>query len=479
MSAAHALIGELLVQARLITAAQLQEALDLQRTGSGKICQILIGLGYLTEADLLAWLADDGTEAGVDTGLFVINPALMAFVPKEFAYRHQVLPLERAGDRLTLAVAGPLNPSTPAALQAHTGLEVRPVLCSREAVQAAITQYYGSPAHGTFHWAQTEGPAGPAISLAHPMEARSHAGTPAAARPGVEAVRLQNMLTVLESLGQFPLLPETHMRILSLLDDPECELRDLTALIEQDPTLTANVLKLANSALYAARNGFADVGRAVVYLGLQQLRCTVLASSVLQQLSNQDERDLTGMFQDSYRCGLLAKIICDTIRFGDADLAFTAGLLATIGRIALLLFSEGYVGLIEDALDTSADACDFGKRTQARVRAEERVLGISTSELGYFLAQHWRLPATLTATIRFHDRLDRTPDPPPLAVAVALAQCCLQSDDCVGTFGDPQADPELAWFLAALGQTDTLLAPIEERYRAAIERTPTFVLTPG
>ncbi len=466
------LIGQLLVDSGVITESQLQEALALQPRREGKICQILMSLGYLTEEALLRSLGDQSIDAPIDVEPFVISPSLMAFVPKTFAYKHEVLPLERAGDRLTLAMAGPLNASAPAVLQEHTGLHVRPVLCDRNAVHAAIAQYYGAPDPHTFAWAEKDAAPPSSIALPHPHAVRRDAGTPAEAFPGAEAIRLRNMLIIIDSLEAFPLLPETHLRVLKELDDPEVAIRDIAPLIERDPTLAANILKLANSAAYVTRDGFASLQQAVVFLGLRQLRSTVLASSVLQLLSASAHVDLTEMFQASYHCGVLAKIICETTKIGEPDVAFTAGLLANIGRIALRMFSEEYETHIDRAMRPVESTAAYLQRSHSRVDMEEAILGVSASELGYHLAQHWRLPDVLADTIRFHDRLDRVAEPPPQTLAVALAAYCLASDAATATFGEPATDAELAWLIAAVGQQPTVLTVIEQQYRLALERTP-------
>lgn len=465
------MIGALLVKSGAITAEQLREGLNLQMRREGKICQILMSLGYLTETQLLECLGNQNGFTKLSVEPYVISPALMAFVPSEFAVAHEVMPLDRVQERLTLALGGPYDTRTPEVLERQTGLSVRSVLCARRAVRAAISQYYDLDEQTVLELLGT--PAS-TVRIAIPDSASDTRAWGGAAETlvGPEAVRLRNALDIISTLDAFPLLPETHLQLLERMDDPEADLDQMVPIIEHDPTLSANILKLANSAAYGTHGGLDDIRRAVIFLGMRQLRSTVLACAVLHRLSVKAECDLTGAFHEAYQLGLLTKIVCDTARYGDRDAAFTAGLLANLGRIALRIYSPEYVALIDRVhTATSRESTETPgvQRTHTRLRAEEAVMGVSGSELGYHLAARWGLPASLTDTIRFHDRLDRVKTPPPLAVAVALAEYCLARDEETGTFGDPAGDAELAWLLMALDRPAAVLRDIEDEYRGGVE----------
>jgi len=433
-------IGELLIESQVITLRQLEEALAMQKRCGGRICQILISLGHLTEQQLSECLQSPGARQLAQTDQYYINPALTQVVPAKFAHTCGVLPLGRESSTLTMAMAGPYDEKVPTALTKKTHLNVRTILANRQTVERAIEQYYG------------------------PRIADESARAFHEIKLGPEALRLRNVLLILEYLDKFPLLPDTYVRLMERIIDPEVEIESLTPLIEQDPTLTSNLLKLANSAAYNRNGQFDGVHRAVVFLGLRQLQSMVRACAVMTNLKAEADFDLHVMFAASYRCGMLTKIVCDVTRFGDPDVAFTAGLLSNIGQIVLRMFSEEYFQLIEERARTEDAESSYLQRFSRHVHAEESVLGISTSELGYQLAHRWKLPETLADTIRYHDRLDRIAEPPPITIAVALAKYCLRSLEHEAHFGNAMDDPELAWLLAAMGQSPEVLSEIEERY---------------
>lgn len=429
-------IGEILLEHGVISKEQLQEALALQKTREGKLGQILMSLGYLSERDLLECLSKEGGVTSVDISNYAIDPALTQYVPREFAWRHEVMPMDLMRHNLTLAMAVPLDLATRNDLEAQTGFTIRAVLCERSAVMGAIEQYYGI---------ETDEPT---VGVAPPGEP--------VVMPGPETVRLKNLMSLIDALDTFPLLPDVHLKLLNRLEDPEVPMDELTGLVERDPALTANVLRIANSAAYASRDGISRIDIAITRMGFLELRHTVMASAVMQRLSERAAVDVTALFDESHQLGLLSRILSERAQAPDRDAAHTAGLLSNIGRIALHVFSPEYESRVREAARAEPH--------ESRAQIEERLLGICASELGYHLAEHWRLPVPLANAIRYHDRLDHLDDPPPVTVAVAAAHACLERFVAVGSFGPLEEAPALAHLLALLGLPEKALEPMQSRF---------------
>ena len=448
-------IGELLVAQGAVTEEQLAEGLQLQKERGGKICQVLINLGYLTEESLLEVLGSTKGVVSVKLRHYTIDPDLTEHIPKEFAIQHEVMPLDKLGRLLTVAMAVPLDTATQEALQVMTGLRIRAILCSRSDVHAAITQYYGEisdDAHGV-PTARTAAVAAESVQI-------GEAAVPEDVLPGPESIRLKGVLHILETVDAIPLLPEVHQRLMERLDDPEVSMEELSILVEQDPTLATNVLRLANSAAYAATSAFDSVQRAIAFVGLRELRGIVVGAAVLETISAEAGYDLNRMFLTSFHCALLTRIVVDAAKGSDRNVAFTAGLLHNLGEIVIRIFSA------ERAAQVDTTVQETGR---PRHEVEEELLGIAGSEAGYHLATRWSIPENLAQAIRFHDRLDRTEAAPPLAVAVALALRCIEHDDRELTFGDPAADAEFAALLGRAGLAPTDVPRMENTYRAALE----------
>ena len=452
------LIGEILLEQDAITPDQLTEALRLQKKRGGRVVHLLINLGHLSEEKLLECLGGQQGISSVNIRQYAINPALIEYIPAQFAYQFEVMPLDRLGTNLTVAMAMPLDHATRAQLEELTHLRVRAVLCSRSDVRATIEQYYGVSPLDMQTPGDDAGPSGARPSGQALPEDRQ-------VRTGPEAVRLKYVLDILETVDAFPLLPRVHAHVMQMLDDPDVSVEGVGTVIEQDPTLAANVLRLANSAAYAARNRFDGVRRATAYIGLRELHSVVISSGVLQVLSEKTSMDLDALFRQAYRCGLLTKIIADAAKVGDRELAFTAGLLHDMGRIVLRYFSRERLIQIDDIV------ADTDRR---RAEVEEEVIGITASEVAYHLMQRWNMPDTLEQAIRFHDRLDSIPDPPPVSLAIALALHCVRQDAAKQPFTDLDAEGVTASLLKRLGMKRATLDRVEDLYREALDNAPPF-----
>jgi type IV pilus assembly protein PilB len=142
-------IGEIMVQAGVITSEQLQEALQHQRQNGGKLGAILIGKGLLSEAQLIGFLAQQCGIQFVELGeASKPEPEALAKVPETLARQHLLFPIKVGGGVLTVAVADPLNVLVLDDLKMMTGLDVSPVMASETAILQAIDKHYAQTAEG-------------------------------------------------------------------------------------------------------------------------------------------------------------------------------------------------------------------------------------------------------------------------------------------------------------------------------------------
>jgi len=132
-----------MVQAGVLTEAQLNEALQLQRQKGGKLGTILIQGGQLTEEQLIRFLAE---QCGINFihlhSVERVDPEVLAKVPENLARQHLMFPVEVKEGALTIAVADPLNVLVLDDLKMMTGLDVRAVLASEGDILEAIEKHY-------------------------------------------------------------------------------------------------------------------------------------------------------------------------------------------------------------------------------------------------------------------------------------------------------------------------------------------------
>jgi type IV pilus assembly protein PilB len=139
-------IGELLLKEKRITPAQLQEALNYQKTSGGKLGYNLVKLGFVKDEEITALLSKQYGVPSINLSQFEIDPAIVKLIPAETAQKYQIMPLSRAGATLTIAMTDPTNVFAMDDIKFMTGYNVEPVVASETAVSEAIIRYYPATA---------------------------------------------------------------------------------------------------------------------------------------------------------------------------------------------------------------------------------------------------------------------------------------------------------------------------------------------
>ncbi len=137
-------LGEILVRENLLSAQQLREALDYQRSHGGRLGYNLVKMGLVSDDMITAVLSRQYGVPSVNLELFDIEPSVIRLIPQEVAQKYSVLPLSRVGASLTLAMVDPTNVFAMDDIKFMTGLNIEPVVVSEASVQEAIAKYYGS-----------------------------------------------------------------------------------------------------------------------------------------------------------------------------------------------------------------------------------------------------------------------------------------------------------------------------------------------
>src|SRR3954452_18097139 len=135
-------IGELLLKEKRITPAQLQEALNYQKTSGGKLGFNLVKLGFVKDEEITALLSKQYGVPSINLAQFEIDPAIVKLIPAETAHKYQIVPLSRAGATLTIAMTDPTNVFAMDDIKFMTGYNVEPVVASETAVSEAIHRYF-------------------------------------------------------------------------------------------------------------------------------------------------------------------------------------------------------------------------------------------------------------------------------------------------------------------------------------------------
>jgi len=155
-------LGAMLVSSGLITDDQLKKALSTQKMEGGRLGSILVKLGFVQEDKLMTFLSKQYGVPYVDLNKFQINPAVIKHIPSEVAQKYRIMPINRTGATITIAMVDPSNIFAIDDIKFMTGYNVEAVVATEGAIVDAIKKYYG--AAKTLVTTQKGGPSAPATS---------------------------------------------------------------------------------------------------------------------------------------------------------------------------------------------------------------------------------------------------------------------------------------------------------------------------
>jgi putative nucleotidyltransferase with HDIG domain len=260
-------------------------------------------------------------------------------------------------------------------------------------------------------------------------------------------------------------LPATSMRLLELLDDPDVSVPAVTGVIEKDPSLTANLLKLSNSAFYGMRRQVGTVREALLHLGSRTVLTIAFATSmgeVMRGPMSGYRLPRRRLWSHALATGVAAAHLCDPAAPGAGrDRAFTAGLVHDIGKL-----------LLDKPLQEKLEQLPPGATAGALLATERTLLGYDHAQAGAALAECWSFPPDLVEAVGRHH--EPPADAPALVRIVAAANLLAAGlgEHAGAEVTDPQ---ELAAALARAGAADLDLDDLAADVRRDFEGMATIL----
>src|SRR5574341_91497 len=136
-------LGRFLVTAKLVSEDQLQRAIIAQKKTGGRLGSILVRMGFLDEARLLAFLSQQFGIPSIDLSNFKVDQALLKLFPADAIKKYRVIPVKRSGSVVTLAMADPSDVFALDDIKFLTGYTIEPAVASESAIVSAIQAAYG------------------------------------------------------------------------------------------------------------------------------------------------------------------------------------------------------------------------------------------------------------------------------------------------------------------------------------------------
>jgi putative nucleotidyltransferase with HDIG domain len=203
------------------------------------------------------------------------------------------------------------------------------------------------------------------------------------------------------TLCKLPSFPPIATRLLQALSKEDVEIRELTLLISSDAAFSAEIMRLANTALFGLEARIDSLTHAVLLLGLSRVRSLAMTVAIMKGYLKGvlKSETLRRCWTHSLSCAFLAEEMAPACGV-DKDYAYTAGLLHDIGRLSILVaYPAEYTNLLRVAEDNSFDVLE----------CERQLFDIDHCEAGRWLAGQWKLPAEFGDILgRHHSPLDGT-----------------------------------------------------------------------
>jgi HD-like signal output (HDOD) protein len=203
-----------------------------------------------------------------------------------------------------------------------------------------------------------------------------------------------------------PSLPEVAMKVQKALEDPHISVQDIARVVATDPSLSAQLIRIANSAFYGDAAPVSDLRRAVVRIGNDTVQHVIMLLVVAQLYNVRGRPLLRKQLLRAWHHSTLVATISDYLATSTSlrkDVALLAGLIHDIGELPLLVRAEHVPQIFSDQILLDA--------VLARLRGK----------VGRAVLQRWRFPPELVAVVSENEDLLRDPAPKPDYVDLVLA----------------------------------------------------------
>jgi putative nucleotidyltransferase with HDIG domain len=258
-------------------------------------------------------------------------------------------------------------------------------------------------------------------------------------------VARKNSPIQIERTFEMPSIPVVLTKIIQVLDDDSASGQQLEQLILHDPSLTARILKLANSAFYSFRTEVKTLSHAIALLGIGLVKSLAIGVSIFESFTKGSKHEaalINKLWMHSFGVGLISQEIW-TRRARmrkEIEFAFLCGLLHDLGKVVLFKKSPLHYG--------SIFARGIKDNEHDLMKLEAESYGVDHADVGSALAKQWGFPPDLVTIIKKHHAAIEAKE--PLVTAVSLADN-FAKEGAIGFDGDNRLCAEFPKLLAQLG----------------------------
>jgi len=223
--------------------------------------------------------------------------------------------------------------------------------------------------------------------------------------------------------ARLPVMSEVAQALVRTLNDPDATGAQVQAIISRDPALTANLLRMANSAQFGLSRQVVSLDHAITLIGMSRIRALALSTSIKAAFPQVPGLDRAAFWKFNMACAGFAQWLAAGARI-DAQEAWLAGMMLRLGE---LLIGQRSPDVFAEIEANSRDA-------EARWEHEQRVLGFDEAQVTAVLAKYWNFPEHIIAGLQNASAPMQVQPFDPLAGVVHLAALLADS---------PQPSPDV------------------------------------
>lgn len=196
------------------------------------------------------------------------------------------------------------------------------------------------------------------------------------------------------SHNALPPLPQIVSRVQELMQSENINVGEIAKLVSVDVALSAQILKIVNSAYYGLRKEISDLKIAIAFLGINEIYRIVLSLSVISSIKTDDEQAIKDFWYRSYYSALSVKLLSSKYtRFIDREELWSAALLHDIGSLVYLKFYPQHFKAVRRLC----------KEKKILVSQAEQELNLPASSIfGSLLSTYWKLPNSVKTACEYH-----------------------------------------------------------------------------
>lgn len=221
---------------------------------------------------------------------------------------------------------------------------------------------------------------------------------------------------MLKKFKDMKTLPHVAVRLVKLISDEKSTIEEFEKIIKMDPTLVLRLLRVVNSSYYGLRQKVDSISRAVVFVGMKDLRNMVVTTALQGAFKKGTHDDIFSRSQLWLHCAAVSiccKMISERIFSQVGEDPYLCGILHDIGMI------------VEDqaARDLFLQSCKaYTPGTKPITEYERDIIGTDHCKLGYLLACEWKLPVEVQDGIRYHHDLQKKISPSSTCGIVQISE---------------------------------------------------------